>query len=59
MRKIAIVSLAASLAAGADAQADGMLDPSVGKGGLVTTNFPGVLLARFLHAVALAGPDRI
>ena len=42
MRKTAFFALAVSLGAGAGAKADGMLDPSFGNGGLVTTDFgPG------------------
>jgi len=41
VRRIPFLVLAVSLAGGAGAHADGMLDPSFGKGGLVTTDFRG------------------
>ena len=40
MGKTGFLVLAVLLGSGAEARADGMLDPSVGNGGLVTTNFP-------------------
>ena len=41
MRKTGFLVLAVLLPAGPGARADGMLDPSFGKGGLVTTDFRG------------------
>ena len=41
MARRVLVFLAIALGAGLRAEADGMLDPSFGNGGLVVTNFPG------------------
>jgi hypothetical protein len=41
VRKTAFLVLAVLLGAGPSVRADGMLDPSFGNGGLVTTDFGG------------------
>ena len=54
MRRIGFLALVVALG-GTVAQADGMLDPSFGNGGLVTTDFPGSNLDQGLSLVVL--PD--